>query len=245
MFKELNNQHSLIRQVLSNQLTLKLFSLFLAADLIFMILHLIHSYTTLLPNHDFSLEQDRGHSEILQYIKEYWIALLLGSLALRMRSLLYLGWSLLFTYILLDDAVEIHERVGRFIVRELGLTDAFRLRAQDFGELAITISVGLFFLVFLGVAYRLSNSTGRRVSRYLIVMLAAFAFFGVVVDIGHVAFGNPSIDPLLILLEDGGELVLMSAIVSAVFSLVEYLRPSIHLPSHSVDLSAEKALVEK
>jgi hypothetical protein len=63
--------------------------------------------------------QERGYSEIFQYIKEYWIALLLGALAVRQRSVLYLGWSLLFFYLLLDDSLTIPGNISEIATERL------------------------------------------------------------------------------------------------------------------------------
>ena len=86
--------------------------LLLTADTIFIILHIIHTYTDYLGNSNFSIQKDRGYAEIFQYIKEFCIALLLLYLAIKRRNLLYLSWSALFGYVLLDDFLKIHERAG-------------------------------------------------------------------------------------------------------------------------------------
>ena len=51
--------------------------LFLATDLVFFGLHLIHIYSGVAGNPSFSLETDGGYAEIFQYLKKYWIALVL------------------------------------------------------------------------------------------------------------------------------------------------------------------------
>jgi hypothetical protein len=57
-------------------------------------------------------------------------------------------------------------------------------------------------------------------------MLFALAVFGIVVDMMHVAINSPTLDPILILLEDGGELIVMSVIASFVFFLSERIHPA-------------------
>lgn len=205
----------------------KLLYLFLVTDIVFIILHLLHAYfinvyfplySDTLSNLDFSLEQDRGYGEIFQYIKEYWIAILLGILARQRRSILYLGWSLLFVYLLFDDALSIHETLGHIIADKLSLSAAFNLRARDFGELLVSAFFGLFFLILIGTVYRFSESTSRKASKYLIKMLLALAFCGIAVDMAHMAIKSiPSF--LLVILEDGGEMVVMSLIAWFVFVL--------------------------
>lgn len=97
----------------------------------------------------------------------------------------------------------------------------FNLRGQDFGELVVIGTVVLFFLGLITITYRFSDYTCRRVSKDLIMMLFALAFCGVILDLVHMVASSPELDPVLILLEDGGELVIMSFIACYVFSLFE------------------------
>ena len=115
----------------------RLLYLFLATDLAFISLHLIHVYTRFAGHSSFSIEEERGYADIFQFIKEYWIVLVLGFLALRKYSALYLGWFILFFYIFVDDTLEIHETLGLSISKQLNFSPAFRLRAEDFGELLV------------------------------------------------------------------------------------------------------------
>jgi len=200
--------------------------LFLATDLVFFGLHFIHAYSGVAGNPSFSLETDGGYAEIFQYLKEYWIALILGFLALRKHSATYLGWSLLFFYLLLDDSLQLHENLGYRLSRKLNFLPSFNLRAEDFGELLVSGFVGLFFLIFIATAYRYSDRLSREISRSLIKMFFALAVFGIVVDMMHVAINSPTLDPILILLEDGGELIVMSVIASFVFFLSERIHPA-------------------
>ena len=202
----------------------RLLYLFLATDFVLISLHILYLTTDILSNPYFSIEKDRGYGELFQYIKEYWIAILLSLLAWRNRSFLYLGWSLLFFYLLLDDAVSIHENLGRFISHRLGFSPAFNLRAIDFGELIVSACVGLFFLICIATAHRFSDRSSKQDSRYLILMLFVLALFGIVVDMVHIALQSPYWEPSLGLIEDAGEMIVMSFIAWFVFSVSE--RPS-------------------
>lgn len=208
-----------------NQWSTKLLYLLLATDIIFIILHIIYTYTGLIPTIDvytpLSLDIDRGYSEIFQYIKEYWIALILILLGLQKRSLLYLSWSLLFFYLLLDDSIQIHEKLGLIIGNRLTLSSKFGLRPQDFGEFAVSAAIGLFFLIIIATTYRFSDSQPKQASRYLIAMLFILAFFGIFVDMLDMAIATPIIKSWLATIEDGGELICMSFITGFVFLLPE------------------------
>jgi hypothetical protein len=70
------------------------------------------------------------------------MVLLLGFLATKRRSALYFSWFLLFFYFLLDDSLQIHERLGRLISIQLEFSGFFNLRSVDFGELLISGTMG-------------------------------------------------------------------------------------------------------
>jgi hypothetical protein len=207
---------------LSNWST-RVLCLFLATDLVFIGIHLIHVYTNLAPKLLYSIEAERSYADIHQHIKEYWIVLILGFVVLRRFSALYLGWFLLFLYILIDDTLQIHENLGLSIARNLNFIPVFNLEAKDFGELIVSTVAALFFLIFIGIAYRFGDRLSRKISRSLIKMLFVLALFGIVFDMIHGATKAPSLQPILALLEDGGEQIVMSFIAWFVFYLPERL----------------------
>jgi hypothetical protein len=208
-----------------NHWTTRLLYLFLATDIIFIFLHLIYLYTPLNSHAPLSIEKDRGYAEIFQYLKEYWIALLLGFFAVHQRSLLSLGWSLLFFYLLLDDSIQIHERLGKVIARELGFSATLGLRAHDFGEIIVSASVGVVFFLFIAIAYKFSDRFFRKVSQDLIKMLFILAVFGIVLDLLHVLVAQSlTLESLVGLLEDGGEHIVLSFIAWYTFLLPERLQ---------------------
>lgn len=202
----------------------RLLYLLLATDLAFISLHLLHVYTRFAGHSSFSIEQERGYADIFQFLKEYWIVLVLGFLVLRKHSALYLGWFLLFFYILVDDTVQIHEKLGLSISKQLNFLPVFNLRAQDFGELIVSFFFGSFLLIFIATAYRFGDRLSRDVSRYLIKMLLALALCGIVIDMIHIAIKSPTLEPIMGLLEDGGEQLVMSIIAWFVFFLPEQLQ---------------------
>jgi hypothetical protein len=208
--------------------TIQLFCLFLLTDFIFIILHLsyyfAHSFTAATPSYLYALDKDRTYSEIFQYIKEYWSALLLAFLAVRNRSILYLILSLLFFYLLLDDAIQIHETLGELVSTKFGFASIFNLRSVDLGELLVSTLIGLFFLSSVVLSFRFGDRTSRKASKILILLLILLAVFGVAADLLHIVVRtfvtNPFITEGLVGgLEDGGELLVMSAIASFIFEV--------------------------
>src|SRR3712207_1869945 len=80
----------------------RLLLLLISADALFIALHLLHMSAGVPSDPNFSITKERGFGEIFQYVKEYWIVVIFAWLFLRNFEFLYLAWSLLFGYILLD-----------------------------------------------------------------------------------------------------------------------------------------------
>jgi len=210
--------------------TRTLLILLLAGDLIFVILHLLHKFSTLLPSSLFSLTRDLGYAEYYQYVKEFCIILLLLALAVRLRKLLYVSYAGLFVYFLLDDFFQIHETAGKTLANFVLLQSNFGLRAQDFGELAVYAFMGLIFAILIGLAHYLSDAHTRKFSRQLFILILLLAVFGVVFDMLEISTNHPVINPLFNLIDDGGELLVMSLIIAFVFHFLS-TRPKPGSPS--------------
>jgi len=193
--------------------------LLVTADLAFFVLHILYITTDLLTVSLYSLSRDRGYSEFFQYTKELWIAVLLLILGLRQRRLLYFVFSLLFVYFLLDDSLELHEQMGVFLADFLNLQPALGLRAIDFGELLVSTMFGLLFAISIAFSYLLSDPFMRRVALYLLAMIVALAICGIILDMVEIIVTQPVINPILVVLEEGGEMLIMSVITWFAFRL--------------------------
>jgi len=195
-----------------NQNTCAFLALLLSADAVFIVLHLIRAYTPYLSSSYYSLEKDGGYAEVFQYIKEYWTTGVLAALFVRTRQAVYCTWSLLFGYLLIDDAFQLHERVGRMLSRKgyFGDSPLTGLRAQDFGELTVSAFAGITFLVLIGGTYLLSTPDAKQVSKRLVALLGIIIFFGVFVDMLHSAMESLPGSSILGVVEDGGEMLAVS-----------------------------------
>lgn len=211
----------------------QLLGLLLITDFSFILLHIIFVHTRFISDYAFSLEAEGGYSEFFQYIKEYWIAILLVFLAIRERSFLYLSWSLLFFYLFLDDSLQIHETLGAYIGNHLNFIPLFNLRLEDLGEIIVSASACLILGTLIAISYWFGNRLSRNVSKTLIKFLLALAVCGILVDVLHSVFNNSFMETLLTIVEDGGELIIMSAIACYVLSFSEY-SPS---KGYSLDIS--------
>lgn len=197
---------------LTGNWTDKAFYLLIAADILFIALHLLLRDTNLVSDPRFSLGRDQGYAELFQYLKLLAIVPVLAAAAVRRRSPVYFHWVLLFSYLVLDDAFQIHELLGKWVSDELGLPALLNLRPRDLGELAVAAGAGLFFLTTLSVTYQRSGRRARATSQNLILLLAALVFCGVIADMAHTMARSGVWRTILGVVEDGGENLVMSVI---------------------------------
>lgn len=218
-FKPLVRQDTEMEHIMNFHLekeSTKLLFLLLLADFAFILVHLYYKMHLVLDSL-FSIEMDFGYAEVYQYIKEYWIVVLLFMTAIKRSHIIYFAWSLLFLYLLFDDSLQIHEKFGVYLANYFELHPMFHLRARDFGELIVSMLFGFLLFTFIGASYLFSDHIAKQVSKHLFILVMFVAFFGVLVDMLHIAI--PWGDTLWGLIEDGGELLVMSIIVSYVFDL--------------------------
>lgn len=193
-------------------------TLLVCGDLAFVLLHLVNDSTTRLMNPLLSLEKDRGYAEMYQYLKFLWIILLLILVSLRKASWGYVLWASVFAYLLADDALQVHERVGMAIAENFGLAPALWLRPQDHGELAVSLAAGTILFAPLAWAYGTGTRAFRKSSLDLALLLGLLIFFGVGVDMAHVALGlGGPFDFAAGVIEEGGEMVAVSLILGYAF----------------------------
>ena len=194
--------------------------LLVLGDLAFIFIHVMRLAVPAIESGMYALDYDRGHAEFYQYIKMLWIMALFAALIARTRTGGFAAWGLLFAYLLLDDALAIHETIGASVAQALPFAELAGLRAQDFGELAVSAVAGAVLLTLLAWVYARGHAAFRRASRHIVLLLAALAFFGVAVDMLQSLFRfNIILAPLLGIIEDGGEMIVMSLAVWYVFLL--------------------------
>lgn len=121
--------------------------------------------------------------------------------------------------IFIDDSFGLHEALGGPAAQLLGFGGMPASTAQDVGEVIIFLCMGLLALAAIGLAALGEDREGRRMLRGFIVLLAALAIFGVAGDFIHASINYSAgathrlMHRLAGMLEDGGELVMASAIV--------------------------------
>jgi len=200
-----------------------LLGLLISGDLIFVLLYVLNRIYRFAAMPPFRLDIEGSHPEFYQYTKFVWIVLLLIHIAIITRHKGYISWILVFTYFLADDALQIHERAGRLMDARLTFEPPFGLRIQDVGELAAFAIFGIPLLALLVWTYYRGASTFKRVSRDLLLLVGIFAFFVVIFDGVHAALETSrSVDRIMALIEDGGEMIVVSIITWYVFRVAFY-----------------------
>ncbi|NCJ07305.1 hypothetical protein GS597_12465 [Synechococcales cyanobacterium C] len=205
----------------------KLLILLVLGDIAFILLHVFVSVR--LPEGNlYDLSEDYSFAETHMYMKEYWVAILLFLLGITRKKFIYFSWSLMFLILLLDDALQIHERVGGSL--SVYFNDKFYLRPQDYGELLVYAIYALVLFSLIGFAYLRTDEQGKKVSKNLFVLIVILAIFGVFIDMLGIMTWNileyKSLsywayisEHLSAVIEDGGEMLVLSIILSYVFGL--------------------------
>lgn len=195
--------------------------LLVSADAAFVVVHFIRHYPPFYSDYLYSLETERGFAEVYQYVKTYWIVIMLAVVWWRAREGVYLAWMTLFTYLLCDDSLQIHERGGLAIAQFWGLQDALGLRSRDLGELVVTGAFGIILLLFIVAMHWRSAPDTQRASSKLMYYLGIIVFFGVFVDQLHSLVRGTGGYAILGVVEDGGEMLAVSVVCWYVLNLVE------------------------
>lgn len=187
-------------------------------DLFFIVANYSYYHSGIITNEAFTLGKDFGYAEIVQYCKELAVAVLLFKVFQKTRDYIFVVWSAFFSYLLFDDSIQIHEKIGNMISHHLVSTGALMgdLRMQDFGEMIVSAVVGVMFLLFFIKYFYKSSQATRTISYNIIAFVTLLLFFGVFIDIAHMAI--PGIKGMGSL-EDGGEMIAMSLLVWYAFNL--------------------------
>lgn len=194
--------------------------LLLSTDFIFIVLHII--LHTLGPN---SLVCKISglciHQDVYHLVKLFWIIILLAYVLKLTRYSGYVSWIVTFVFFLLDDALLLHQNIGDWIANNFDayLPPDLGLPARYF-ELAVLATAGMLLLVVVAWAYLHGPGEFGKVSNDLLLFIAALVFFGLIVDLATAIKLGSIVMFGLVIVEDGGELVIDSLIVWYVFLLV-------------------------
>lgn len=197
-----------------------LLGLLLLADGLFIAADILQRHQML---HDirFLVTQDRGYGELFQYAKAGAGCFLLLLMARRRRSATALTWAGLLALVLMDDSLQLHERAGDLLGARLGLPAFGTLRSNQVGELLFYGALGVATLGALGYAWSRADAEDRALSRRLFGWFAALGFCAVVLDAVDSLMRKSTWATDFALLEDGGEMVVLSFLTATVWSVFE------------------------
>lgn len=198
----------------------------LGMDFAFVVASLMRSHINF-PNGEYmlSIGADRGYPELFQYVKFAAIIVLLGISAISERSAAIGGWAVIFTILLLDDGLSIHERGGEKLAEWFSIQPMFHLRSVDYGEIMVFAVWGIISVVILTLTYRKNRSvTDKRFLKGLLLSLFGLAVFGGVFDMLHIivkSIRGSSLgeDNIFDAIEDGGEMVVVSLALAFVYQM--------------------------
>lgn len=174
---------------------------------------------------NFALGAEGGYPEIFNYFQAATCTVLLVGIAVLTRQPAYLAWAVVFAFVLLDDALSVHEQFGAWLAETLALPAAFGMRTLDSGELLAWSTVGAVLALILLWGFRKSNSEARKFGSIFGVIFALLVFFGMGVDMLHIILEGRSavLDRAVEALEDGGEMLSIFLAVSVALLLYRRL----------------------
>lgn len=164
-----------------------------------------------------NVDMDRSYIEWLGYLQLLVAAGLLLSVA-RLTATVYAAWAGALAVVALDDALEWHERGGKWLDRNWTIPEPPGLRTQDVGELITWAILGACVTIILVLAHRRSTRAARRDSLRLAGLIAVLMVFAVGVDMAHEVLQTISsssrLDLLAVWLEAAGEVGAMAAVLA-------------------------------
>lgn len=163
----------------------------------------------------FYLDTELSYGEVVQYFEFAWLVILVGIYALEHRSWQVAMWLPAFAYFLADDALMIHERLGRRLADAYGLQETLGPQGLELGQHLVSGLAGILLLIPLVAGYVRGRPSSRWIYRGFLVLVGVLLFFGIVVDGLHVLLiENPRRGDWLGFIEDGGEMLAASAMVA-------------------------------
>ncbi len=163
----------------------------------------------------FAVTAERSYGEWYQYVKAAAVVLLL--LRSRRQAAAAWAWAGLFAYLLLDDALALHEAFGRFLASAATLPRIGPVRPEQVGELFLYAIVGLAFTGAVTALLRRDDPASWRLSVVLMPPFAMLVFFGAVVDFFHSFLRDGAYRYAAGVIEDGGEMLAMSVLVAIAY----------------------------
>lgn len=169
-----------------------------------------------------NIERERSLPSLMNHLKWLAIAAAFAVAWWHGRQPVHAAMALVFLGVLADDALQGHETVNAHLVTALDVADRSAIRAGDLVGVATFAGLGLLACAAIWAGYRRSEGPARRDALVILGLIGLLAVFGVAVDAVHGMIGwtvsgawQGPLGFLAGLIEDGGEMIVASALVVA------------------------------
>jgi hypothetical protein len=167
-----------------------------------------------------NIGRDWSIPETFNYLKWLAVAVIFFMAYLRHGHTIFVSLSGVFLVLMLDDSLQLHERFGRLLSTSLTGHDEYR----NFAQMLFWAAMAIGFVLFLSRSFPRAPKDVQRSLVPLLVPFAGLVFFGVFVDFLHSFTEDGTIVAgIFILLEDGGELLMISSI--AAYTVKQFALP--------------------
>ncbi|MCL1840302.1 MAG: hypothetical protein FWF75_00920 [Propionibacteriaceae bacterium] len=191
--------------------------LLLLVDVLLVGIHVVRKILGEPPGGPFDLAIDRSYAEIINGVKMIWSAAMLILLTVRDRAPVFLIGALAFLSMLFDDWFMFHEQFGSAFSEANPHMGIFAVHT---GELLWIFGIAILFGAFGLLTYVYSPVEARRVCIVLLALFAVLGVFAVGLDAAHHMFLDLlSFNVPFAPVEDGGELLAMTAMTGFLFAV--------------------------
>lgn len=186
----------------------------LVIDFVFISLHALKSLGYV-SNPNLSVTKNFGYGESFMYLNELFIIGCSLWLGFKFRRSIFYLWAAVFVYVLLDDSLEIHEKVGYYLGGWIKQhSDITLIIAKESAEIGSFVLFGILLFTPILLIYVKTNISSLKVFiQDLLILFAGLLFFGIGIDFMNIFFETGTfLNGFLGLLEDAGEMVMISII---------------------------------
>jgi hypothetical protein len=184
---------------------------------------------------DFFITTDRGYPEIVSYLQLAVLGWLMLHVFVRTQNVIYATLGIIFLFALADDALQLHERVGKF-AESVDLPAPAAFGATHFGEVLHWSVVGAMSVAVLVYGFVASSAEDRKIGAIFVLLIFMLGFFAAFLDAVHIILGGRFFASNFIMdvAEDGGEMLTIALALSMGLLLYRHLDDLRRPPRRSV-----------
>ena len=135
------------------------------------------------------------------------------------RKRFYIFFTALYLTVFLDDYLQIHEKIGKFLTENLDLINIFTLRKQDTGELITWFFMACFLLPLAVKSFRKLIVIDIFYCSAVAVSFVILLVCALLIDMVSILVSGTSIMKYaFVIVEDGGEMIAIALTLALAFS---------------------------